>query len=79
MFDFLKASSCLKAPEDFKSYQDFIWSFEEDSSTKHLKHEEVEPTDGANGPLTTQPIGRRMEHGELLSTPKMKSMGLTTW
>ena len=51
----------------------------EESSTTPLKHEEVELTDGGNGPLMTQPIGRRTEHGEFLSSPKMKSLGLTTW
>ena len=53
--------------------------YEEEASTTHLKHEEVELSDGGNGPLMTQPIGRRMEHGEFLLSPKMNSMGLTAW
>ena len=73
------ASTCLKAPYDPNSYQDFIWSVREEYSTTHLKHAEVELTDGGNGPLMTQPIDRRTEHGEFLSSPKMNSMGLTAW
>ena len=39
--------------------------------------EEVNPADGGNGPLMTQPIGRRTEHGELESSPKRNSIGPT--
>ena len=65
-----RASTCLKAPYDSNSYQDFMWSVREESSTTHLKHEEVELTDGGNGPLMTPSIGRRTEHGEFCHLPR---------
>ena len=63
----------------FKLVPGLFWSVKEESSTTHLKHEEVEPMDGGNGPVMTQPIGRRTDHGELLSSLKMNSRGLTVW
>ena len=49
------------------------------SSTTHLKQDEFDLKDGGNGPLKTQPIGRRTAHGDIESFPRRYSTGLIAW
>ena len=74
-----RASTCLKAPYDSNSYQVLIWSARVMSSTTHLKQDEFDLKNGVNGPLKTQPIGRRTAHGEIESYPRRYSTGLMAW
>ena len=74
-----RASTCLKAPLDSNSYQDFVSSVIKESSTTHLKYEEVNPADCGYGQLMTQPIGRREEQDELEFSPERNSIGQTAW
>ena len=64
-----RISIYLRIPYDFNSHQDFIWPLKQASSTAHLKHEEVEPTDGGNGRLTSLPIRKRTEQDQLNTPP----------
>ena len=75
-----RGSTCLTAPYDSTSYQDFIWVGNSKSClASATKQVEIRPDQDGNGPLYTHPKGKRTATGEGFDSVSKYSIGRMVW